>query len=185
MTAPKLDPAIVAEMTGWRRDFHRHPELGFGEHRTSARIAELLTSFGLDVHAGVGGTGVVGVLQRGNGEASVAFRADMDALPITETGNPEWRSEHDGIMHACGHDGHSSMLLGAAAHLARQGTFNGRAIFIFQPNEEHGLGAAAMIDDGLFTRFEADSVFAITISPACPPGVSYKGRAHYREREPV
>ena len=170
MTAPKLDPAIVAEMTGWRRDFHRHPELGFGEHRTSARIAELLTSFGLDVHAGVGGTGVVGVLQRGNGEASVAFRADMDALPITETGNPEWRSEHDGVMHACGHDGHSSMLLGAAAHLARHGTFNGRAIFIFQPNEEHGLGAAAMIDDGLFTRFEADSVFAMHNIPGMPAG---------------
>ena len=161
MTRSNIAQELVADMTGWRRDFHRHPELGFDEHRTSARVAELLREFGLEVHTGVGGTGVVGVLQRGNGEASVAFRADMDALPITETGNPEWRSTHDGVMHACGHDGHSSMLLGAAAHLAQHGDFNGRAIFIFQPNEEHGHGAAAMIDDGLFTRFEADAVFAM------------------------
>ncbi len=144
--------------------------------RTSARVAELLRGFGLEVHTDVGGTGVVGVLQRGNGEASIAFRADMDALPITETGNPEWRSEHDGVMHACGHDGHSSMLLGAAAHLAQHGDFNGRAIFIFQPNEEHGLGAAAMIDDGLFTRFEADVVFAMHNIPGMPAG-SFATRA--------
>ena len=97
MTRSNIAPELVADMTGWRRDFHRHPELGFDEHRTSARVAELLREFGLEVHTGVGGTGVVGVLQRGNGEASVAFRADMDALPITETGNPEWRSAHDGV----------------------------------------------------------------------------------------
>ena len=125
---------------------------------------------------GVGGTGVVGVLQRGNGEASVAFRADMDALPITETGTPDWRSEHDGVMHACGHDGHTSMLLGAAAHLARHGDFNGRAMFIFQPNEEHGHGAAAMIKDGLFTRFAADQVFAMHNIPGMPAG-SFATRA--------
>ena len=111
MTTSNIAPELVADMTGWRRDFHRHPELGGEEQRTSARVAELLREFGLEVHTGVGGTGVVGVLQRGNGEASVAFRADMDALPITETGNPEWCSAHDGVMHACGHDGHSSMLL--------------------------------------------------------------------------
>lgn len=176
MTTPKIATELVADMTDWRRDFHRHPELGFDEHRTSARVAELLRGFGLEVHTDVGGTGVVGVLQRGNGEASIAFRADMDALPITETGNPEWRSEHDGVMHACGHDGHSSMLLGAAAHLAQHGDFNGRAIFIFQPNEEHGLGAAAMIDDGLFTRFEADAVFAMHNIPGMPAG-SFATRA--------
>ena len=176
MTRSNIAPELVADMTGWRRDFHRHPELGFDEHRTSARVAELLREFGLEVHTGVGGTGVVGVLQRGNGEASVAFRADMDALPINETGYSEWRSANDGVMHACGHDGHSSMLLGAAAHLAQHGDFNGRAIFIFQPNEEHGLGAAAMIDDGLFTRFEADAVFAMHNIPGMPAG-SFATRA--------
>ena len=119
---------------------------------------------------------MVGVLQRGNGEASVAFRADMDALPITESGKPDWRSEHDGVMHACGHDGHTSMLLGAAAHLARHGDFNGRAVFIFQPNEEHGLGARAMIEDGLFTRFGADHVFAMHNIPGMPAG-SFATRA--------
>ena len=174
MTAAKstlgIDRGLVTDMTGWRHDFHRHPELGFDEHRTSARIAALLQEFGLDVHTGVGGTGVVGVLQRGNGAASIAFRADMDALPIAETGRPEWRSQTDGVMHACGHDGHSSMLLGAAAHLARHGDFNGRVIFIFQPNEEHGLGAAAMIEDGLFTRFAADHVFAMHNIPGMPEG---------------
>ena len=174
MTAAKstlgLDRGLVTDMTGWRHDFHQHPELGFDEHRTSARIAALLQEFGLDVHTGVGGTGVVGVLQRGNGAASIAFRADMDALPIAETGRPEWRSQTDGVMHACGHDGHSSMLLGAAAHLARHGDFNGRVIFIFQPNEEHGLGAAAMIEDGLFTRFAADHVFAMHNIPGMPEG---------------
>ena len=131
MTTSNIAPEIVTQMTGWRREFHRHPELGFDEHRTSPRVAELLLEFGLEVHTGVGGTGVVDVLQRGNGEASVAFRADMDALPITETGNPKWRSAYDGVMHACGHDGHSSILLGAAAHLSQHGDFNGRAIFIF------------------------------------------------------
>jgi amidohydrolase len=165
-----IAPDLIHEMTGWRHDFHQHPELGFDEHRTAARVAELLRSFGLEVHEGVGGTGVVGVLQRGNAEASVAFRADMDALPITETGTPDWRSEHDGVMHACGHDGHTSMLLGAAAHLARHGDFNGRALFIFQPNEEHGLGARAMIEDGLFTRFAADHVFAMHNIPGMPAG---------------
>jgi hippurate hydrolase len=165
-----IAPDLIHEMTGWRHDFHQHPELGFDEHRTAARVAELLRSFGLEVHEGVGGTGVVGVLQRGNAEASVAFRADMDALPITETGTPDWRSEHDGVMHACGHDGHTSMLLGAAAHLARHGDFNGRAVFIFQPNEEHGLGARAMIEDGLFTRFAADHVFAMHNIPGMPAG---------------
>ena len=171
-----IAPDLIQEMTGWRHDFHQHPELGFDEHRTAARVAELLRSFGLEVHEGVGGTGVVGVLQRGNGEASIAFRADMDALPITESGKPGWRSKHEGVMHACGHDGHTSMLLGAAAHLARHGDFNGRAVFIFQPNEEHGLGARAMIEDGLFTRFGADHVFAMHNIPGMAAG-SFATRA--------
>ncbi|MGC6519183.1 MAG: amidohydrolase [Candidatus Puniceispirillaceae bacterium] len=170
MTAATITPELAAQMAAWRHDFHRHPELGFEEHRTSARVAELLQEFGLEVHTGIGGTGVVGVLQRGNGTASIGFRADMDALPITETGRPEWRSKADGVMHACGHDGHTSMLLGAAAHLAKHGDFNGRVIFIFQPNEEHGLGASAMIEDGLFTRFAADHVFAMHNIPGMPAG---------------
>jgi hippurate hydrolase len=154
--AAKLAPELITQMTGWRHDFHRHPELGFAEKRTSARVASLLESFGIEVHRNIGKTGVVGILQRGNGPGSIAFRADMDALPITETGTPEWVSAHDGAMHACGHDGHTAMLLGAACHLAAAGDFSGRIIFIFQPNEEHGQGARAMIDDGLFQRFPAD-----------------------------
>ena len=161
---------LFDEMADWRHDFHRHPELGFAEDRTSARVAELLESFGLEVHKGIGKTGVVGVLQRGNGPKSIAFRADMDALPLHETGTAAYRSEHDGVMHACGHDGHTSMLLGAAKYLAETGNFNGRAIFIFQPNEENGYGARAMIEDGLFADFPADAVFAMHNIPGMPAG---------------
>ena len=174
--AVTIDPQLINQMTGWRRDFHRHPETGFAEERTAAQIASLLESFGVEVHRGIGRTGVVGVLQRGNGPGSIAFRADMDALPITETGTADWASGHGGVMHACGHDGHTSMLLGAARHLATQGDFSGRVIFIFQPNEEHGLGARAMIDDGLFTRFPADAVFAMHNIPGMPAG-SFATRA--------
>ena len=162
--------ALKAEMTSWRHDFHRHPELGFQEERTAGIVARLLTSFGLEVHEKIGGTGVVGVLQRGNGTGSVAFRADMDALPLVETGDCDHKSTHDGVMHACGHDGHTSMLLGAAKYLAEAGDFNGRAIFIFQPNEENGFGAKAMIDEGLFTRFSADAVFAMHNTPGMEAG---------------
>ena len=162
--------ALEAEMTAWRHDFHRHPELGFQEERTAGIVATLLTSFGLEVHEKIGGTGVVGVLQRGNGTGSVAFRADMDALPLGETGDCDHKSTHDGVMHACGHDGHTSMLLGAAKYLAEAGDFNGRAIFIFQPNEENGFGAKAMIDEGLFTRFSADAVFAMHNIPGMEAG---------------
>lgn len=161
---------LFDEMADWRHDFHRHPELGFAEDRTSARVAELLESFGLEVHKGIGKTGVVGVLQRGNGPKSIAFRADMDALPLHETGTAAYRSEHDGVMHACGHDGHTSMLLGAAKYLAETGNFNGCAIFIFQPNEENGYGARAMIEDGLFADFPADAVFAMHNIPGMPAG---------------
>lgn len=153
------------QMMAWRHDFHQHPELGFEEARTSARVAELLTGWGIDVHRGVGRTGVVGVLQRGTGTASIGLRADMDALPITEQNSFDYISKTAGVMHACGHDGHTSMLLGAAKHLAEHGDFDGTVVFIFQPNEEHGEGAPAMIKDGLFERFAVDHVFAIHNMP--------------------
>jgi len=157
-------------MTRWRRDFHQHPELGFEEQRTSARVADLLEDFGLEVHRGVGGTGVVGVLQRGNGTHSIGLRADMDALPIQEANGFGYRSQTDGAMHACGHDGHTAMLLGAASHLATDGEFNGRVVFIFQPNEEHGLGAKAMIADGLFERYSVDEVYGMHNMPGMTLG---------------
>lgn len=161
---------LVPRMTSWRRDIHAHPELGFEERRTSAKVAELLTSFGVDVECGVGGTGVVGVLQRGNGTARIGLRADMDALPIRETNEFAHRSAHSGVMHACGHDGHSAMLLGAAQHLAQSGNFSGKAVFIFQPNEEHGHGATAMIDDGLFGRFDVDEIYGMHNIPGMALG---------------
>ncbi len=166
--APTL--ALRELMTEWRRDLHRHPELGFDESRTSARVAELLESFGIEVHREIGKTGVVGVLQRGNGTRSIGLRADMDALPIAETNEFGYRSANAGVMHACGHDGHTAMLLGAARHLSESGQFNGRVVFVFQPNEEHGLGAAAMIDDGLFDRFDVDEVYGMHNIPGMEIG---------------
>ena len=145
----------------WRHDFHRHPELGFEEHRTSEQVASLLLSFGIETHTGIGNTGVVGVLQRGNGTASIALRADMDALPIQEINTFDYRSGNDGVMHACGHDGHTSMLLGAAKYLAESGDFSGRVVFVFQPNEEHGFGAPAMLKDGLFDNHPVDAVYGM------------------------
>ena len=160
--------SLRQQMTEWRQDFHRHPELGFSEHRTSQRVAELLASFGLEVHTGVGNTGVVGVLQRGNGTSAIGLRADMDALPIAETGAPVYRSTHEGVMHACGHDGHTAMLLGAASYLSSQGDFSGKVVFIFQPNEEHGLGAVAMLEDGLLEQFPVDTVYGLHNIPGMP-----------------
>lgn len=158
------------EMTAWRHDFHRHPELGFDEVRTSARVAALLESFGLQVHTGIGRTGVVGVLQRGNAAKSIGLRADMDALPITEANDVPHKSQSDGVMHACGHDGHTAMLLGAAKHLAESGSFSGRAVFIFQPAEEHGKGGPAMIADGLFEKFPVDEVYGMHNMPGLEVG---------------
>jgi len=158
------------EMIAWRHDFHAHPEVGFDETRTAARVADLLESFGLDVYRNIGQTGVVGVLQRGNGTGAIGIRADMDALPIHEENTFSHRSTTPGVMHACGHDGHTSMLLGAAKYLAEHGDFNGRVVFIFQPNEEHGFGAQAMIRDGLFSRFPMDQVFGAHNIPAMPVG---------------
>ena len=157
-------------MTGWRHDFHLHPELGFEEHQTSSKVADLLTDFGLSVHRGIGGTGIVGILENGKSTRSIGLRADMDALPIEETGNCSYSSQQKGVMHACGHDGHTSMLLGAAKYLADNKSFEGRVVFIFQPNEEHGLGASAMIEAGLFERFDVDDVYGIHNIPGMPVG---------------
>jgi len=185
-------------MVTWRHDFHRHPELGFGEHRTAARVAELLESFGLtEVHKGVGGTGVVGVLDRGGqtpplpggragskhkagrkvrgggGGGCLAIRADMDALPFTEVPGCAYVSTNAGVMHACGHDGHTSMLLGAAAALAEMPAerLGGRVLFVFQPAEEHGKGAKAMLDDGLFSKYgDVERVYGMHNIPGLAVG---------------
>ncbi len=161
---------LLPEMTAWRHDFHRHPELGFEEMRTSDRVAELLESFGIEVHRGIGGTGVVGVLRRGNGPGSIAIRADMDALPIAEVNTHDYASQTPGKMHACGHDGHTATLLGAARYLAEHGNFSGTVIFLHQPNEEHGKGAAAMLDHALFRDLPIDQVFALHNMPGLPLG---------------
>ena len=157
-------------MQAWRHDIHRHPELAFEEQRTAAKVAELLTGFGLEVHTSVGNTGVVGVLRKGSNKRAIGLRADMDALKILEQNTFEYRSVNEGKMHACGHDGHTAMLLGAAQYLSSQGEFDGIAVFIFQPAEEHGDGARAMIDDGLFDRFPVDSVYAIHNFPSLATG---------------
>jgi amidohydrolase len=157
-------------MQAWRHDIHRHPELAFEEHRTADKVAELLTGFGLEVHRSIGNTGVVGVLKKGSSERAIGLRADMDALKILEQNTFEYCSLSDGKMHACGHDGHTAMLLGAAHYLASEGVFDGTVVFIFQPAEEHGDGARAMIDDGLFERFPVDSVFAIHNFPSLASG---------------
>lgn len=163
--------ALVKEMTAWRRDLHAHPEFGFEEKRTSAFVAQKLREFGLDeVVEGIGGTGVVGTLSRGSGNRAIALRADMDALRITEQGNKAYRSQSPGVMHACGHDGHTAMLLGAAKTLAEEGGFDGTVRFIFQPAEEWGKGALAMLDDGLMQRFPFDEIYGIHNMPGLPIG---------------
>lgn len=162
--------ADLAELIALRREIHADPELGYAEHRTAARIAAALRSYGIAVHEGIGGTGVVGVLDNGNSARSIGLRADMDALPIQEhTGLPH-ASRNAGIFHGCGHDGHVAMLLGAARHLAASRRFDGRVIFIFQPAEEGLGGARAMIEDGLFERFPCDEVYAIHNWPDLPAG---------------
>ncbi|GAB5448888.1 amidohydrolase [Gymnodinialimonas sp.] len=155
------------DLIALRRALHQSPELGFAEHATKAKIADLLRGFGLDVHEGVG---VVGVLKRGTGNRAIGLRADMDALPIQETSTHDYASSAPGVMHACGHDGHMAMLLGAAADLARSGDFDGTIVFLFQPNEEHGLGARAMIDEGVLERFPVEEVYAIHNLPGAPVG---------------
>ncbi|MCV3239740.1 amidohydrolase [Mesorhizobium sp. ZC-5] len=163
--------ALVREMTAWRHDLHAHPEFGFEESRTSAFVAQKLREFGLDeIAEGVGGTGVVGTLRRGSGNRAIALRADMDALRITEQGTPAYRSLNSGVMHACGHDGHTAMLLGAAKLLAAEGGFDGTVRFIFQPAEEWGKGALAMLEDGLMRRFPFDEIYGLHNMPGVPVG---------------
>jgi hippurate hydrolase len=159
-----------ADLTAIRRDIHAHPEIGFTEHRTSDLVARELTALGIEVHRGVGGTGLVGVLTRGNGPGAIGLRADMDALPIEEANDIEYRSQTKGVMHACGHDGHTTMLLGAARYLATEGKFNGTVNFIFQPAEEGLGGARAMLADGLFERFPCDFVFGMHNRPGLEIG---------------
>ena len=158
------------EFVHLRRDIHRHPELAFDEHRTSALVAEKLEAWGYRVQRGLGGTGVVGQLVRGSGTRRVGLRADMDALPIHEATGLPHASCRDGVMHACGHDGHTAMLLAAAQHLAQHGGFSGTLNLIFQPAEEGGGGALRMMDDGLFEQFPCDAVFAMHNMPGIPQG---------------
>ena len=158
------------EMQSWRRDIHAHPEIAFEEHRTAEIVAEKLKSFGIEVETGIAGTGVVGTLKRGTGNRSIGLRADLDALLIKEANEFEHKSKNPGKMHACGHDGHTVMLLGAAKYLAEQGNFDGTVNFIFQPAEEGEAGAKAMIDDGLFEDFPMESVYAIHNWPGLPIG---------------
>jgi hippurate hydrolase len=158
-------------MITWRRDLHAHPEFGFEEKRTSAFVASKLREFGLDeVIERVGGTGVVGTLKRGSGNRAIALRADMDALRITEQGTHSYRSQNPGTMHACGHDGHTVMLLGAAKLLAKEGGFDGTVRFVFQPAEEWGKGALAMLSDGLMDRFPFDEIYGLHNMPGLPVG---------------
>ena len=157
-------------LTTIRRDIHAHPELGFEEKRTSDIVAKMLTGWGIDVHRGLGKTGVVGSLRAGNDPRSIGLRADMDALPILEGNSFAHRSVEHGKMHACGHDGHTTMLLGAARYLAETQNFEGCVHFIFQPAEEGIGGARAMIEDGLFQKFPCDSVFGMHNSPGLEAG---------------
>ncbi len=152
----------MGDFVAFRRDIHAHPELGFDEHRTAAMVAERLLHWGLEVHTGVAGTGVVGVLRGMQGKRSIGLRADLDALPLQEENHFPHRSVHDGRMHACGHDGHTTMLLAAAWYLSQHRDFSGTVNFIFQPAEEMGkAGARKMIEDGLFDRFPCEAVFAL------------------------
>jgi hippurate hydrolase len=168
--ASELALIEVEEFISIRRDIHRYPELAFEENRTAALVAEKLKSWGYEVHEGIGGTGVVGILKNGDGEMSIGLRADMDALPIQEQTGVEWSSCNHGVMHACGHDGHTAMLLAAAKELAAKKDFSGTVNLIFQPAEEGGGGALRMIADGLFERFPCDSIFAIHNMPGYPVG---------------
>ncbi|PRD66081.1 M20 aminoacylase family protein [Malikia granosa] len=162
--------ALSDEFTALRRDIHQHPELGYQEFRTSELVAERLASWGYRVTRGLGGTGVVGQLVRGSGAKRLGLRADMDALPIQEATGLPHASCHAGLMHACGHDGHTATLLAAAKHLAEQGQFDGTLNLIFQPAEEGLGGARKMMEDGLFEQFPCDAIFAMHNMPGFPRG---------------
>ena len=171
MTAiPDSLQQLAPEMTGWRRRIHAWPELGFEEERTSALVAEVLESLGLQVHRGLGGTGVVAVVDSGKPGMSIGLRADMDALPMDEDNDLEYRSQRPGVAHTCGHDGHTSALLGVAKHLVAHPPASGRVVLVFQPAEEGGRGAIRMIEDGLFERFACDEVYAFHNMPLLGSG---------------
>jgi len=168
-----IDQSLIDDVTAWRRHLHAHPETAFDEHETADFVAAKLAEFGLEVHRGLGKTGVVGTLKRGTGTAAVGLRADMDALFIHEANDVDYRSKVDGKMHACGHDGHTAMLLGAANYLARNGDFDGTVRFIFQPAEETGderCGGNEMVKDGLFEKFPVDAIFGMHNFPSIPAG---------------
>jgi amidohydrolase len=169
---PILDQiaSIHPEMTAWRHDFHTHPEVGFEEQRTSAIVAEKLASWGYEVHRNVGKTGVVGVLKVGSSGRTIGLRCDMDALPMQEATQLPYRSKTENRMHACGHDGHTASLLGAAQYLAETRNFDGTVNLIFQPAEEGVGGARAMLADGLFERFPCDAVFGYHNTPRLAVG---------------
>lgn len=162
--------AFHDDMTAWRHDLHAHPETAFEEERTSAFVAGKLAGFGLEVHRGLAGTGVVGTLKVGSGGRAIALRADMDALHIQELNEFAHRSQHDGRMHACGHDGHTTMLLGAARYLAETRNFDGTVYLVFQPAEEGRAGARAMLEDGLLERFPIDEIYGLHNWPSMPVG---------------
>ncbi|MDM0104323.1 M20 aminoacylase family protein [Variovorax sp. J22R24] len=173
MTTANLLDALhqqADEFISLRRDIHHHPELAFDEHRTSELVASKLKEWGYEVERGLGGTGVVGRLRRGNGTRQLGLRADMDALPIDEATGLAYASSHQGVMHACGHDGHTAMLLAAAHHLAHRGRFTGTLNLIFQPAEEGGGGALRMMQDGLFDKYPCDAIFAMHNMPGTPQG---------------
>lgn len=169
MDPAELDPQQRDALTELRRDLHAHPELRFAEHRTAGIVAERLAALGLAVHRGLGGTGVVGTL-RGEGRGAIMLRADMDALPITEASGVAHASRHEGRMHACGHDGHVAMLLGAAHVLARGAPPPATVHFVFQPGEEGGAGALRMVEDGLFDQFPVEACFGLHNWPTLPIG---------------
>lgn len=162
--------AFIDEIVTLRRDLHQHPELAFQENRTSGLVGDRLASWGYEVSRGIAGTGIVATLRRGSGEKAIGIRADMDALPIEEATGRAYASRHKGVMHACGHDGHTAILLAAARFLASEGRFDGTLRLIFQPAEEIGAGARNMLSEGLFERFPVDAVFGLHNWPGVPAG---------------
>ncbi len=166
----ELLPALTPKIAAFRRDIHAHPELAFNEKRTAEKVADYLEALGLEVHRGIARTGVVAKLSHGSGKRAIGLRADMDALPLTELNTFPHHSTHDGKMHACGHDGHTAMLLGAAEALSQLRDFDGTVYFIFQPAEEHEGGGRVMVEEGLFERFPMDMVFGLHNWPGLPAG---------------